>query len=89
MCLCVQEAREARACCMSVCGKNEMYVGGTGVRVCSCLCMCANAERLAPATLVSLIFSRWDTVSGCNTCMHIYTQTRAQEKYGSFSEPPA
>lgn len=60
----------ARGCEQSEC----VWRRGERVRV------CANAYGLVPVTLVSLIFSRWDTVSGCNTCAHarVHTDTHAE-----------
>lgn len=97
-CVCVHKCKEV--CILYVC----MYVGKMRcVFVCvfKCVwerwvvhvrsCMCANADGLVPVTLVSLIFSRWDTVSGCNTCTHTppHTHWHTQREYRSFSEPPA
>lgn len=55
-------------CTRKVCAR-DMYAGGK-IR---CVSVCANADGLVPVTLVSLIFSRWDTVSGCNTWAHAHT----------------
>lgn len=58
---CVQRQRsEAEQCVRKcahivyVCGR-DVSVGGMSV------CMCANVDGLVPVTLVSLIFSRWET----------------------------
>lgn len=49
-------------------------------RVSACVRVRTNADGPVPVTLVSLIFSRWDTVSGCNTCAqaHVHTDTHAE-----------
>lgn len=69
-CVCVQTS--VHIVCMYV-GKGDVSVG----EMSSCSCLCANADGLVPVTLVSLIFSRWDTVSGCNTHTHIHRDTHA------------
>lgn len=34
------------------------------------MCVCANADGRVAVTAVTLIFSRWDTVSGMDTNTH-------------------
>lgn len=71
---CVQrEWSEAEQCVRKcthivyVCGGKEMHLWEGWVCACARSCMCANADGPVPVTLVSLIFSRWETVSECNT----------------------
>lgn len=46
--------------------------------------MRANADGLVPVTPVSLIFSRWETVSECNP----HTNTRTRSSMDHLVKPP-
>lgn len=77
---CVQRERErseaeqcVRKCAYCVCmWRRDVSVGGMS------MCMCANVDGLVPVTLLSLIFSRWETdfMEYTGTHTHVLTQTR-------------
>lgn len=54
------------------------------MRACEHPCVCANADGLVPVTPVSLIFSRWETVSECNP----HTNTRTRSSMDHVVKPP-
>lgn len=63
------------ACAYCICAGMRLWVGARSACACEHPCVCANADGPVPVTPVSLIFSRWETVSECKP--HRNTRTRS------------